>query len=165
MKVIVKYYGSLDGVRAIADDVKVSELLAQYAVVDIDAAYLDELRNVPEVIYIEEPRRVYPTGEITKISATEKNSASDTQNEPGIMQGNIQENRLSGKGVLVGIVDSGDCVKKYISNNKTGEYSKNSLCNKNAEYDKNVLNNKTAIYNENVVPDEYIVYKAGVYKT
>ena len=63
MKVIVKYYGSLDGVRAIADDVKVSELLAQYAVVDIDAAYLDELRNVPEVIYIEEPRRVYPTGE------------------------------------------------------------------------------------------------------
>lgn len=163
MKVIVKYYGSLDGVRAIADDVKVSELLAQYAVVDIDAAYLDELRNVPEVIYIEEPRRVYPTGEITKISATEKNSASDTQNEPGIMQGNIQENRLSGKGVLVGIVDSGDCVKKYISNNKTGEYSKNSLCNKNAEYDKNVLNNKTAIYNENVVPDEYIVYKAAGY--
>jgi hypothetical protein len=55
VKVIVKYYGSLDGVRAIADDVKVSELLAQYAVVDIDAAYLDELRNVPEVIYIEEP--------------------------------------------------------------------------------------------------------------
>ena len=103
MKVIVKYYGSLDGVRAIADDVKVSELLAQYAVVDIDTAYLDELRNVPEVIYIEEPRRVYPTGEITKIPATEKNSASDTQNEPGIMQGNIQENRLSGKGVLVGI--------------------------------------------------------------
>ena len=50
MKVIVKYYGSLDGVRAIADDVKVSELLAQYAVVDIDTAYLDELRNVPEVI-------------------------------------------------------------------------------------------------------------------
>mgnify|MGYP003243704632 CR=1 FL=1 len=102
MKVIVKYYGSLDGVRAIADDV--SELLAQYAVVDIDTAYLDELRNVPEVIYIEEPRRVYPTGEITKIPATEKNSASDTQNELGIMQGNIQENRLSGKGVLVGIV-------------------------------------------------------------
>ena len=45
MKVIVKYYGSLDGVRAIADDVNVSELLAQYAVVDIDTAYLDELRN------------------------------------------------------------------------------------------------------------------------
>lgn len=151
MKVIVKYYGSLDGVRAIADDVKVSELLAQYAVVDIDTAYLDELRNVPEVIYIEEPRRVYPTGEITRIPATEKNSASDTQNEPGIMQGNIQENRLSGKGVLVGIVDSGDCVKKYISNNKTGGYSKNSLCNKNAEY------------NENVVPDENIAYKAAGY--
>lgn len=67
------------------------------------------------------------------------------------MQGNIQENRLSGKGVLVGIVDSGDCVKKYISNNKTGGYSKNSLCNKNAEY------------NENVVPDENIAYKAAGY--
>lgn len=114
MKVIVKYYGSLDGVRAIADDVKVSELLAQYAVVDIDTAYLDELRNVPEVIYIEEPRRVYPTGEITRIPATEKNSASDTQNEPGIMQGNIQENRLSGKGVLVGIVDSGIVLKNIL---------------------------------------------------
>lgn len=39
---------------------------------------------------------------------------SDTQNEPVIMQGNIQENRLSGKGVLVGIVDSGDCVKNIL---------------------------------------------------
>ena len=114
MKVIVKYYGSLDGVRAIAEDVKVSELLAQYAVVDIDAAYLDELRNVPEVIYIEEPRRVYPTGEITKISATEKNSASDTQNEPGIMQGNIQENRLSGKVYLWGLWIRGIVLKNIL---------------------------------------------------
>lgn len=114
MKVIVKYYGSLDGVRAIADDVKVSELLAQYAVVDIDAAYLDELRNVPEVIYIEEPRRVYPTGEITKISATEKNSASDTQNEPGIMQGNIQENRLSRQRCTCGDCGSGVVLKNIL---------------------------------------------------
>ena len=61
MKVIVKYYGSLDRVREIDESVKVSELLAQYAIVDIAYELLDELRNVPEIIYIEEPRRVYPT--------------------------------------------------------------------------------------------------------
>ena len=114
MKVIVKYYGSLDGVRAIADDVKVSELLAQYAVVDIDAAYLDELRNVPEVIYIEEPRRVYPTGEITKIPATEKNSASDTQNELGIMQGIYRKTGLAAKAYLWGLWIRGIVLKNIL---------------------------------------------------
>ena len=52
MKVIVKYYGSLDRVREIDESVKVSELLAQYAIVDIAYELLDELRNVPEIIYI-----------------------------------------------------------------------------------------------------------------
>lgn len=151
MKVIVKYYGSLDGVRAIAEDVKVSELLAQYAVVDIDASYLDELRNVPEVIYIEEPRRVYPTGEVDGLSVTGKNVASDTNNEFGIMQENIQENRLSGKGVLVGIVDSGERVKKDTM------YNKKILNNKTVEKNENIF------YNENNVSDENIVYNAAVY--
>lgn len=67
MKVIVKYYGSLDRVREIDESVKVSELLAQYAIVDIAYELLDELRNVPEIIYIEEPRRVYPTRQINQI--------------------------------------------------------------------------------------------------
>ena len=52
MKVIVKYYGSLDRVREIDESVKVSELLAQYAIVDIAYELLDELRNVPEIIIL-----------------------------------------------------------------------------------------------------------------
>lgn len=180
MKVIVKYYGSLDGVRAIAEDVKVSELLAQYAVVELDAAYLDELKKVPEVIYIEEPRRVYPTGEVTKVAVTEKSDTLDTQSELGIMQENRQENRLSGKGVLVGIVDSGERVKKNISNkagvpddnflcNKVAMQNENILNNKVAEYNKKTLNNKAVekneniFYNENGISDENIVYNAAGY--
>lgn len=150
MKVIVKYYGSLDGVRAIAEDVNVSELLAQYAVVDIDAAYLDELRNVPEVIYIEEPRRVYPTGEVDGLSVTEKNVASDTNNELGIMQENIQENRLSGKGVLVGIVDSGERVKKDTTYKAAGYIRLSKSDRKENRY------YSDSIYNQKKIIEEYV---------
>ena len=133
MKVIVKYYGNLDGVRAISENVKITELLAQYAVVDIDARLLDKLRRVPEIIYIEEPRRVYPTGEVN-ISGEElpnkiyekcceeavfqkennrfiKERTAEKQSFLRMMQNEVMEGDLSGQGVLVGIVDSGDCVK------------------------------------------------------
>lgn len=121
MKVIVKYYGSLDGVRAIDDSVKVAELLAQYAIVDIDAGLLDRLRDVPEVIYIEEPRRVYPTDR-EKLDFLEKSHGSayvkesmyddsDIDERIKIMQSGVASGGLSGKGVIMGIIDSGDCVK------------------------------------------------------
>lgn len=121
MKVIVKYYGSLDGVRAIDDSVKVAELLAQYAIVDIDAGLLDRLRDVPEVIYIEEPRRVYPTDR-GKVDFSEKSHGSvyvkesmdddsDIDERIKIMQSGAADGGLSGKGVIMGIIDSGDCVK------------------------------------------------------
>lgn len=116
MKVIVKYFGNLDGVRAISESVHVSELLSQYAVVDIDINLLDKLRQVPEVIYIEEPKRVYPTGEINYVTEADK---TENQNDLKSMQNQLTRNGLSGKGVLVGIVDSGDCVKK---NNECVKY-------------------------------------------
>lgn len=120
MKVIVKYYGSLDRVREIDESIKVSELLAQYAIVDIAYELLDELRNVPEIIYIEEPGRVYPTkadkSDTGKMDEILKNAPEDTQEKVEIMQKRISENELSGKGVIMGIIDSGDCVKKNIGN-------------------------------------------------
>ena len=121
MKVIIKYYGNLDRVMAIDESVKVAELLAQYAIVDIDAGLLDRLREVPEVIYIEEPRRVYPTDR-GKLDFSEKSHGrayvtesmsgdSDIDEKIKIMQRGVAEGGLSGKGVLMGIIDSGDCVK------------------------------------------------------
>ena len=126
MKVIVKYYGSLDRVREIDESVKVSELLAQYAIVDIAYELLDELRNVPEIIYIEEPRRVYPTkadkSDTGKMNQILKNAPKDTQEKVEIMQNRITENELSGKGVIMGIIDSGDCVKKNIGNFRNNSF-------------------------------------------
>lgn len=119
MKVIVKYYGNLDGVRAIDESVKVAELLAQYAVVDIDEKFFDQLRNVPEIIYIEEPKRVYPTDkenvletEYDKNDIAEDILGNDKIAEKlRIMQNMLPDNELSGKGVIMGIIDSGACVK------------------------------------------------------
>lgn len=108
MKVIVKYYGNLDGVRAIDDSVKVAELLAQYAIVDISEEFFDRLRDVPEVIYIEEPRRVYPTDKNTESITGEADD--DVCKNLKMMQSGISQGELSGKGVLMGIIDSGDCV-------------------------------------------------------
>ena len=126
MKVIVKYYGSLDRVREIDESVKVSELLAQYAIVDIAYELLDELRNVPEIIYIEEPGRVYPTkadkSDTGKMNQILKNAPEDTQEKVEIMQNRITENELSGKGVIMGIIDSGDCVKKNIGNFRNNSF-------------------------------------------
>ena len=54
---IVKYSGVLDNVRNIA--VRVSELLNEYAIVTVQESRIEELANLPEIEYIEKPKRLY----------------------------------------------------------------------------------------------------------
>ena len=53
---IVKYSGVLDNVRNIA--VRVSELLNEYAIVTVQESRIEELANLPEIEYIEKPKRL-----------------------------------------------------------------------------------------------------------
>lgn len=90
--VIVKYSGSLDSAKEIA--VQVTELLNEYAVITVLESRLDELASLPEIEYVEKPKRlffqVYNGKRVSCI-----NTVQDTPFS------------LSGKGVITAVIDSG----------------------------------------------------------
>lgn len=91
-ELIIKHSGSLDNVRAVAT--QVSELLGGYAIVIVREDQVDVLAALPEVEYVEKPKRLY-----FQVLNGKRVSCIDE----------IQNTRFSlfGQGVLVGIVDSG----------------------------------------------------------
>ena len=91
-ELIVKYSGSLESVRRIAPSV--TELMNGYAVIVIREDRIDELAGLPEVDFIEKPKSLYFQADVGR-----QVSCIDTvQRAPY---------DLSGRGILVGIVDSG----------------------------------------------------------
>lgn len=91
-ELIIKYSGELSEIRNIA--VTVSDLLNEYAVITIKESRIDELADLPEVEYIEKPKRLY--------FQVENGKRVSCINE-------VQDLRfdLFGQGILIGIVDSG----------------------------------------------------------
>ena len=89
---IIKYSGALNNIRAIS--VRVSELLNKYAVVTVKESMIEELAALPEVEYVEKPKRLY-----FQVLNGKRVSCIDR----------VQDTRFSlfGQGVFVGIVDSG----------------------------------------------------------
>lgn len=89
---IVRYSGSLNRIRDIAE--RVGELMSGYAIVTIQENLISELAELPEVEYIEKPKRLY-----FQVNNGKRVSCIDE----------VQGTRFSlyGQGVLVGIVDSG----------------------------------------------------------
>ena len=91
-ELIVKYSGSLESVRRISSSV--TELMNGYAVIVISEDRIAELAGFPEVEFIEKPKSLYFQADVGR-----QTSCIDTvQRAPY---------NLSGRGVLVGIVDSG----------------------------------------------------------
>lgn len=91
-ELIVKYSGSLEAVREIA--VSVNELVNEYAVVTVAESRIPLLSQLAEIEYIEKPKRLFFQVENGK----RVSCISNVQQAPF---------SLRGKGVLVGIVDSG----------------------------------------------------------
>lgn len=89
---IVKYSGSLDAVRAIA--VSVTEMANEYAVITIRESLIEELTRLPEIEFIEKPKRLFFQVENGK----RVSCISTVQQTPFSLRGN---------GILIGIVDSG----------------------------------------------------------
>lgn len=54
---IIKYSGDLEGVRGIA--ARTTKLLNEYAVVTVAESRIQELAALPEVEYVEKPKRLY----------------------------------------------------------------------------------------------------------
>lgn len=91
-ELIIKYSGSLDKVKEAA--VSVTELLNGYAVIVIRENRIEDLAAFDEIEFIEKPKSLYFETDIGRqVSCIE-----EVQDRPY---------ELSGKGVLVGVVDSG----------------------------------------------------------
>ena len=56
-ELIIKYSGNLDQVRALA--IQVVELQNEYAIIRINQSRIDLLSDIPEVEYIEKPKRLF----------------------------------------------------------------------------------------------------------
>ena len=89
---IIKYSGSLEEVREMS--VRVTELLNEFAVVTIRESLIDRLSELPQVEYVEKPKRLY-----FQAANGRRVSCIDS----------VQETRfgLYGQGTLVGVIDSG----------------------------------------------------------
>lgn len=91
-ELIVKYSGSLDGARELG--AQVEELLNEYAIIVIPESQIERLSRLPEIEYIEKPKRLF--------FAVNQAKAASCINP---VQGGILN--LSGKGVIIAVIDSG----------------------------------------------------------
>lgn len=102
-ELIVKYSGSLEKVRALG--ASVTELLNEYAVILIEESQIDRLSEIPEIEYIEKPKRLF-----FQVAAGRSASCilplqmEDAETGSAINNG---KDRLEGQGVLVAVLDSG----------------------------------------------------------
>ena len=107
-ELILKYSGSLERIRELA--VYVTELTGGYAIIQIKESRIEELAALPEAEFIEKPKNLYFQVENgRRVSCIDEVQAASSFFSAG------QENKetatdifpLLGKGVLIGIVDSG----------------------------------------------------------
>ena len=89
---IVKYSGSLDRVREIASSV--TELANEYAVLTVAETRISALSQIPEIEYIEKPKRLF----FQVANGKRVSCINEVQKTPF---------SLSGRGTLVAVVDSG----------------------------------------------------------
>lgn len=89
---IIKYSGSLDEIRALG--IRVVELQNEYAIVTVKENLIERLSDFPQIEFIEKPKRLFFNVENGKIASC----IPPVQRPPY---------NLTGRGVLVGIIDSG----------------------------------------------------------
>ncbi len=91
-EVIVKYHGSLSGLAQ--RRIKVEELIAGYAVLTVPESEMDLLTSTEQIEYVEKPKRLF-------FAAAAGNTASCYAPGSGLY------GALTGRGVLVAVIDSG----------------------------------------------------------
>ncbi len=91
-EVIVKYSGSLD--RIASEAIQVTELINEYAILIVRESEIDRLSEIPEIEYIEKPKRLY----FSRASGKRASCMTPVQRPPL---------NLTGRGILVAVLDSG----------------------------------------------------------
>ena len=91
-EVIVKYSGNLS--RIASEAIQVTELLNEYAILVVQESLLTGLADIPEIEYIEKPKRLY----FARIAGKRASCMTPVQRPPLA---------LTGRGILVAMLDSG----------------------------------------------------------
>lgn len=91
-EVIVKYHGSLQGLSAWG--IRVEELISGYAILTVPAVEMARLSGAEQIEYVEKPKRLF-------FADLQGNTASC------FAPGSQTAGALTGKGVLVAVIDSG----------------------------------------------------------
>ena len=94
-ELIVKYHGSLDRLEVLG--IVVEYLIAGYAVLTVPEQLVERIVELEEIEYVEKPKRYFYGAEMPA-----ENSC--------IAQVSLRDPFLTGKGVLVAVLDSGDGV-------------------------------------------------------
>ncbi len=104
-ELIVKYNGDLTFVRELGGTVE--ELILGYAIIVIPEDKIPQLINRPEIEYVEKPKRLFY-------------SLLDSKRVSCVFQATTEPFGLSGKNVLVGILDSGLDLRDFDFRNRDG---------------------------------------------
>lgn len=94
-EVIVKYHGSLDSLEALG--IQVEYLIAGYAVLTVPEVLVERVVELEEIEYVEKPKKFF-----YGVEGPADNSC--------IAQVTLRNPNLTGRGVLVAVLDSGERV-------------------------------------------------------
>ena len=89
---IIKYSGNLEAVREIASSV--TELSNEYAILTVPESRIEQLMRVPQIEYIEKPKRLFF-------------EAANGKRASCILPVQAAPLKLYGKGILTAVIDSG----------------------------------------------------------
>lgn len=116
-ELIVKYNGNLSQLATMG--IGVEELLAGYAVLTVPEELVDEVAELPEIEYVEKPKRLFfaldylPMDELSGGRASadslfaEYHSMEQAKEASCILPVTVREPYLDGKNVVIGLIDSG----------------------------------------------------------
>lgn len=100
-EIIVKYSGDLTGLAG--ENIQIQQLLGGYAVVTLPEGELEAFSSRPQIEYIEKPKRLY-----FSLNEGKRAGCINVVQQRGVGRNETADAlSLSGKGILMGIVDSG----------------------------------------------------------
>ena len=102
-RVIVKYTGNLQEVEQAIPESQAISLFNQYGIIRLPESQIDYLAGMPQIQFVEKPKQLYFSLDVGRsVSCINSVQGGET-----VLPGNSQNLGLTGKGVLVGIADSG----------------------------------------------------------
>ena len=107
-ELIVRYNGSLESLRD--EGIRVDELAAGYAVLVVPESRIEQVSAMEQIVYIEKPKRLFFASNMARaascLSTIQTSSGSGAGGAgAGVISG--LESGLTGRGVLVAVIDSG----------------------------------------------------------